>query len=147
MFARKQSSPANPTRSIIPTWPLQQWGVDIVGPLPPAPGNLRFTAVALEYFSKWIEEKALARITSGILISFVWQRIICRFGVPTYITVDNGKQFDCTEFRNFCSELNIKLTFASVNHPQGNGAVERANGLIFTAISKTLFNVAKGKWV
>lgn len=92
-------------------------------------------AVALEYFTEWIETKALAKITSGTLISSVWQRIICQFGVPTYKTVDNGKQFNCTEFRNFCSELNIKLTFASVNHPQSNGAVERANGLIFTAIS------------
>jgi hypothetical protein len=146
MFARKQSSPANPTTSIIPTWPLQRWGVDIVGPLPPAPGNLSFTVVALEYFSKGIEAKALARITSGTLISFVWQRIICRFGVPTYITMDNGKQVDYTEFTNFCSELNIKFAFALVNHPQSNGVVKRANGLVFTTISKSLFNAMKGKW-
>ena len=146
MFTRKQSSLANPTTSIIPTWPLQRWGVDIVGPLLLAPGNLCFAAVALEYFSKWVEAKALARITSGTLISFVWQRIICRFGVPTYITMDNGKQFDCTKFKNFCSELNIKLAFASVNHPQSNGAVKRANSLILTAISKLLFDTAKVKW-
>jgi hypothetical protein len=67
-------------------------------------------AVALEYFSKWIEAKPLVKITSGMLISFVWQRIICQFKVPTYITVDNGKLFDYTE-------LNIKLAFASIDHP------------------------------
>lgn len=72
MIARKLSSPAHPTTSIIPTWPLQRWGIDIVRPLPPAPGNLHFAAVALEYFSMWIEAKALARITSRTLISFVW---------------------------------------------------------------------------
>ena len=66
--------------------------------------------------------------------------------MPTYITVDNGKQFDCTEFRNFCSELNIKLAFASVNHSQSNGAIKRANGLILTAISKSLFDATKVKW-
>ena len=120
--------------------------MDIVGPLLPAPRNLRFAIVALEYFTKWIEAKALAKITSGTLISFIWQRIICRFSVSTYITVDNGKQFDCTDFRNFYSELNIKLTFASVNHPLTNGAVKKVNGLIFTAISKSLFNSPKGKW-
>lgn len=60
--------------------------------------------------------------------------------------VDNGKQFDCSEFRNFCEELKIKLTFASVNHPQSNGVVEKVNGLIFTSISKALFDVPKGKW-
>lgn len=85
------------------------------------------------------EAKAFARITSGTLISFVWQRIVCRFGIPAYITVDNSKQFDCTEFRNFCGELGICLAFASVYHPQSNGAIERANGTIFTAIAKSLF--------
>jgi hypothetical protein len=34
-----------------------------------------------------------------------------------------------------------------VYHPQSNGAVERANGLIFLGIKKCLFNQKKGKWV
>jgi hypothetical protein len=50
------------------------------------------------------------------------------------------------EFRIFCSKLGIKLAFASVNHPESNGAVERANGLIFSAVSKVLFDMPKGKW-
>ena len=37
--------------------------------------------------------------------------------------------------------------FASVYHPQSNGAVERANGVIFTSIKKCLFDQKKGKWV
>jgi len=110
------------------------------------PENLCFTAIALEYFTKWIEAMALARITSSTPTSFVWQRIICYFGVPSYITVDNGKQFDCTEFRNFYNKLGIKLAFASVNHPESNRAVKRANRLIFNAVSKSLFDSPKGKW-
>ena len=117
-----------------------------MGPLPTALENLRFAAVALEYFTKWIEAKALAKIRSSTLTSFVWQRIICYFGVQSYIIADNGKQFDCTKFRNFCSELGIKLAFTSVNHLESNRAVERANGLIFNVVSKALFNLSKGKW-
>ena len=71
MFTKKQKLPANPTKPIVPTWPLQRWGVDIVGPLLIASGNLCFTAVAVEYFTKWIKVKALSRITFGMLISFV----------------------------------------------------------------------------
>jgi hypothetical protein len=40
---------------IQPTWSLQRWGLDLLGPLPPAQGNLRYVVVAVEYFSKWIE--------------------------------------------------------------------------------------------
>ena len=97
-----------------------------MGPLLIEPSNLRFT--------KRIEAKALGKITSSTLISFVWQRIICHFGVSSYITGDNEKQFDCTEFKIFCSKLGIKLAFTSVNHPESNGAVKRANGLIFIAV-------------
>jgi hypothetical protein len=46
--------------------------------------------VAVEYFSKWIEAKSLATITSVTVQKFFWQNIVCRFGVPKAITVDNG---------------------------------------------------------
>src|SRR5688500_659336 len=62
--ARDQKQPSSLTQLIQPTWPLQRWGLDLLGPLPPAQGNLRYVVVAVEYFSKWIEEKPLATITS-----------------------------------------------------------------------------------
>jgi hypothetical protein len=38
------------------------------------------------------------------------------------------------------------MKFSSVYHPQSNGAVERANGLIFPGIKTCLFDQKKGKW-
>jgi hypothetical protein len=37
--------------------------MDIVGPLPTAQGNFKFTVVAVEYFTKSIEARPLATIT------------------------------------------------------------------------------------
>jgi len=65
---------------IPPTWPLQRWGVELVGPLPTAQGNYMYAAVAIEYFTKWIEAKPLINITSETIKKFFWQNIICRFG-------------------------------------------------------------------
>jgi hypothetical protein len=56
--------PSQFTKLIAHTWPLQRWGLDIVGPLPMAQGNLKFTFVAVEYFTKWIEARAVSTITS-----------------------------------------------------------------------------------
>jgi ribonuclease HI/transposase InsO family protein len=136
-----------PSQLITPTWPLQRWGMDIVGPLPTAQGNFKFVVVAVEFFTKWIEVRPLTTITSATIRKFFWWQIICRFGVPRELAIDNGKQFDCQDFREYCRSIGTKLCFASVYHPQSNGAVERANGQIFSAIKKCLFEQKKGKWV
>jgi hypothetical protein len=129
---------------IPPVWPFARWG--IVGLLPTAPGNYTHVVVAVEYFSKWVEAKPLLSITSATIQKFFWQNIVCRFGVPYKVTVDNGKQFDSTDFKNFCTYLGTKLCFASVYHPQSNGVVERANGVIFTSIKRNITDLPKSKW-
>ena len=73
--------------------------MDLVGPLPPSQGVNKFTIVAIEYFTRWIEAKPLARITSETVRKFFWQNIIYRFGVPRILIVDNGKQFDSDSFK------------------------------------------------
>jgi hypothetical protein len=118
----------------------------LLGPLPPAQGNLKYVVVDVEYFSKWIEAKPLATITLVIVQKFFWQNIVCRFGVPKAITVDNGTQFDVETFKEFCDQISTKIRFASVRHPESNGLVERANDIIMTGIMKLIFNQPRGKW-
>jgi hypothetical protein len=120
--------------------------MNLVGPLPTAQGNCKFAAVAVDYFTKWVEEKALANITTPTIQKLFWQNIVYRFGVPRELTVDNGKQFDYYSFKEYCKTLGTHVKFSSVYHPQSNGAVERANGLIFIGIKKCLFDQKKGKW-
>jgi len=146
-FSPIQSRPSAPTQLISASWLLQRWGMDLVGPMPTAQGGNKFAVVAIEYFTRWIEAKPLATITSETIRKFFWQNIVCRFGVPSLLTVDNRKQFDSDRFKEFCHHIGTKIAFASVYHPESNEAVERANRIIFSAISKTLLNLRKGKWV
>jgi transposase InsO family protein len=88
----------------------------------------------------------LATITLATVQKFFWQNIVCRFGVPKAITIDNGTQFNAETFKTFCSQIGTKIHFASVRHPESNGFVERANGIIITGIMKSIFNQPKGKW-
>jgi hypothetical protein len=125
---------------------ITKMGPDLLGPLPPAQGNLKYVVVAVEYFSKWIEAKPLATITSVTVQKFFWQNIVCRFGVPKAITVDNGTQFDAETFKYFCDQIGTKIHFTSVRHSESNGLVERANGIIMTGIIKLIFNQPRGKF-
>jgi transposase InsO family protein len=120
--------------------------MNIIGPMQATQGNLKYAVVAIKYLSKWIEAKALATITLATIQKFFWQNIISRFGVPKSIIVDNDTQFDSEAFRAFCSQVGTNLHFASVGHPESNGLVERANGIILLGITKFLVGLPKGKW-
>jgi hypothetical protein len=89
---------------------ITEMGLDLLGPLPPAQGNMQYVVVPVEYFSKWIEAKSLATITSATVQKFFWQNIVCRFGVPKAITVDNRTQFDVETSRLFLTRLVQKYT-------------------------------------
>nr|GEY75385.1 reverse transcriptase domain-containing protein [Tanacetum cinerariifolium] len=106
---------------------LSKQGIDIAGPFPEGPGKVKFLIVAMDYFTKWVEAKAVAAITGGHVKRFVWDNIVCRFGIPGEIISDNGKQYADNPFKDWCDKLNIIQRFASVKNPQSNGLVERAN--------------------
>nr|GEV23920.1 protein NYNRIN-like [Tanacetum cinerariifolium] len=99
------------------------------GPRPfrEGPGKVKFLIVAMDYFTKWIEAKAIAIITGSQVKKIVWDNIVCRFGLPREIVSDNGKQFSDNPFKDWCDKLNITQRFTSVKHSQSNGLVERAN--------------------
>jgi hypothetical protein len=116
---------------IAPSRPLQRWGIDIVGKLTPAQSNYTFVVIIVEYFTKWIEAKLLTNVSSATIKRFFWQNIVCRYGVPRHIIVDNAKYFDNAMFKEFCQQIGTNVAFASVYHPQSNGSVEKADYLIF----------------
>ena len=84
------------------SWPFTQWGLDILGPFPIRTRQMKFLEVEIDYFTKWVEAKPLAKITQQNVKNFVWKSIVCRFGVPKVLVCDNGQQFDNTPFRDFC---------------------------------------------
>ena len=60
-----------------------------MGPFPIAIPQLKFLVVGIDYFTKWVEAEALATITEKDVRSFVWRNIICRFGIPRVLVLDN----------------------------------------------------------
>ena len=132
--------------SISTPYPFAIWGLDLIGPLPTAPGQAKHAVVAIDYFTRWVEAKALTQITEANTTSFVKEYVVCRFGTSMAIITDLGKQFDNTNFRTFCEGRKIDLRFASVAHPQTNGLVEATNKTIKKLLKKKL-QQRKGLWV
>uniref|UniRef100_A0A2N9J899 Uncharacterized protein n=1 Tax=Fagus sylvatica TaxID=28930 RepID=A0A2N9J899_FAGSY len=75
-FAPSIHQPAASLNPIASPWPFSQWGLDIVGPLPRAPGNRQWLIVATDYFHQF---------TSGPFREFCEQYgIRNHFSTPAY---------------------------------------------------------------
>ncbi|XP_020209359.1 uncharacterized protein LOC109794316 [Cajanus cajan] len=64
-FGNAHRQPPEALHHMMSAWPFSQWGMDILGPFPPAKGQLKFLLVAIDYFTK--------------------------FGIPHAIVTDNGR--------------------------------------------------------
>ena len=119
----------------VPEKVMSQVGVDITS-LPEA-GGLKYLIVLVDYFSKWIEAKALADKSATSVATFLFE-VMCRHGCFQTQINDQGR-----EFVNSVSECLHHLTgteqrITSAYHPQANGLVERSNQTIKSCIIKTL---------
>nr|GEY09490.1 reverse transcriptase domain-containing protein [Tanacetum cinerariifolium] len=138
--------PQQPLNPITAPWPFYKWGIDITGPFPKGPGMVKFLIVAMDYFTKWIEAKVVAMITGSQVKKFVWDNIVCRFGLPGEIVSDNSKKFSGDPFKDWCEKLNIIQRFTSVKHPQSIGLIERANRSLGEGI-KAHLGEGKKNWL
>ncbi|GKE94977.1 reverse transcriptase domain-containing protein, partial [Tanacetum coccineum] len=68
-------NPQQPLTPITAPWPFYKWRIDIAGPFPEGPGKVKFFIIPMDYFTKWIEAKAVATITGSQGKKFVWDNI------------------------------------------------------------------------
>jgi transposase InsO family protein len=134
---------------IPPSWPFAVWGLDILGPFPPAVGGYRYLYVAIGKFTKWSEAAPMVKINKQSAVKFI-KSIIFRFGVLNRIITDNGSQFTSSAFQGYCEDLGIKICYASVAHPESNGQVERDNAEIIKGLKTRTYDGLKKhgkKWI
>ncbi|XP_070013175.1 uncharacterized protein [Nicotiana sylvestris] len=109
------------------------------------PGKARFILFMTNYFSKWVEAQAFEKVREKEVIDFIWDHIICRFGIPAEITCENGKQFIGSKVTKFLEDHKIKRILSTLYHQSANGQAESTNKTIIRNLEKRLDD-AKGKW-
>ncbi|XP_055523094.1 uncharacterized protein K02A2.6-like [Wyeomyia smithii] len=74
--------------------------------------------------NKWPEIIRTSTITSSMTIELLFETF-ARYGLPETIVSDNGTQFSCNQFKEFCASLGIAHIRTAPYHPQSNGQAER----------------------
>ena len=115
--------------------------MDSIGPFRTAPGGYKHIIIAVDKFTKWIEVRPIAKVTSEEAAKFI-REITHHFGVPNRIITDLGSAFAGLAFWDFCQDSMIDVYYSSVAHPRCNGQVERANGMVLQALKDRIFDDA-----
>jgi hypothetical protein len=132
-FAKQQHVPTYKLVTIPPTWPFACWGLDMIGPLPTAPGGFNRVLLAIEKFTKWIEVKPVTCPKADRVLDFL-DELIHHYGLPHCIIIDLGSNFNNHQFWEYCENSGINVRYVSVAHPRANGQVERTNGMVLDAL-------------
>ena len=128
---QKQPSKLHPIVVKPEVW--QRIGIDILGPLRTSKSGNKYIVTCSDYFSKWIEAKALPDKTAHSIAKFLLS-LICRFGCFQICHTDQGREF-VNQLNGKLFELaGVKHRISSAYHPQTNGLDEKAN----QTISRTL---------
>lgn len=103
MFATKQKLTTLPLVPKIVSTPFLQWGLDFIGEIHPTSSNQhRWILTAAEKFTKWVEEILVRNVTDSIVIKFIEENILSRFGCPTQIIINNSTTFSNVKMIDFC---------------------------------------------
>eukprot|EP00253_Pinus_taeda_P035741 PITA_35741 len=68
--------------------PFEKWALDFIGPISPPSKQKKYILVSTDYVIKWVEAKALFSATENSVVSFLYEDIFTRFGVPREIVTD-----------------------------------------------------------
>ena len=82
---------------------MNRVAVDVLGPLPRTSRGNRYVLVAIDYFTKWMEAYPLPDQEATTVAEALVQGMFSRFGTPSELHSDPGRNFESQVFTAMCS--------------------------------------------
>ena len=124
-----------PLKHIEVSEPFVFWAMDYMGPIKETARGNKHILVLMDHFTKWCEafptKDQKASTVARILVSSVFSR----FGPPTVLHSDQGRNFDSTLMHEIYQLMGVKKTRTTAYHPQCDGLVERQNRTLQNILS------------
>ena len=80
-FVGRKKLPTLPLKPIQTYISFQQWGLDLIREIyPPSGGQHRWILVVIDYFTKWVESIPVKQTNDIVVIKFLEENILSRFG-------------------------------------------------------------------
>ena len=116
-----------PLQSIEVNEPFVFWAMDYMGPLPETSRGNKHLLVVMDHFTKWCEVFATTDQKAQTVAEILVSRLFSRFGPPTVLHSDQGRNFESNLMKEVCNLMGIHKSRTTAYHPQCDGQVERQN--------------------
>ena len=113
---------------------MERVHIDILGPFPPSKSGNVYILMMIDQFTRWVECMPLKDQTAEVVARSAVDNFFSRFGLPSELHSDQGRNFMSNLFVELCERLQIARTRTTPYHPSGNGQVERQNRLLLQLI-------------
>ena len=118
------------------TQPFERINRDFKGPLPSTSNN-RYILTIVDEFSRFPFAFPTSDMSTPTVIKCLIQ-LFSFFGMPGYVHSDRGRSLISEELKTFLNSRGVATSRTSAYNPQGNGQVERYNGIIWKTVSLAL---------
>ena len=135
IFEGKRKFIPFPLKPIQVEAPFQQWGLYFIEEINPHSSRQhKWILTATDYFTKWIEAIPTRQATETIIMKFLEEHILSKFGVLGKIITT--LTFKSKKIITFYFKYQIQMGHSTAYYPQGNGLAESSNKSLMRIIKK-----------
>ena len=95
-----------------------------------------FILAAANYFTRLVEAVPLNEVNENVIMDFIEQHLVTRFGVASIILFYNASYFSSLALFEFALDKGIVSRCVANYYPWGNGFVESTNKILICILKK-----------
>lgn len=99
----------------------------------------------VNYFTKWVEEEALAKINIANILKVFKRNLFVWYGISRSIMTKNGTQFKDKNLKKLLENQKVKQHFMMVEYLKSNGQAEAKSQVLLRGL-KIRPEATKGNW-
>jgi hypothetical protein len=119
----------------IPSRPFDTITMDFIPELPLTKSGFNNILVVVDKLTKFVVLiPTTTRIDAKETASLIYNRIVCRFGLPKEVITDRDSRWTSSFWKEICRQMNIRRGMSSAYHPQSDGQMEVMNQVLEIAL-------------